>query len=439
MVTTLTFYGGVNEVGGNKVLLKDEDTKVFLDFGMSFALRGKYYSAPFLAPRSEKSLLEFGILPSLRGVYEFEDSEPEIDGVFLSHSHMDHAAYISFLKRSIPVYCGETTATILKALNELRTGFEYNINGIEIKTFRTGNKIQLGSLEIEPIHVDHSVPGAYGFIIQASCGAVVYTGDFRSHGTKPEMTEEFVQKAKEANPVAMIPEGTNMTGAQVSSEPEVERKISQIVKQTSGLVLADFARADVDRLNSFYRAAKKNEMYLAITLKQAYLLDKLSRDQNLEIPNLRDKNILIFQKAKKRYYDWEQEVLKIGKVVDSDDVAKMQEKVILATSFYNLEELIDIKPISGSCYILSASEPVNEEREIDFNKLINWLEHYGLPQYHAHVSGHIMPLQLKMALKTIKPKKVFPIHGDHPELFKKFMRNLSSELPVVKKAKEYTL
>jgi mRNA degradation ribonuclease J1/J2 len=34
-MTSLTFYGGVNEIGGNKILLQDKDTKVFLDFGMS--------------------------------------------------------------------------------------------------------------------------------------------------------------------------------------------------------------------------------------------------------------------------------------------------------------------------------------------------------------------------------------------------------------------
>ena len=39
-MTSLTFYGGVNEIGGNKILLEDKDTKVFLDFGMSFGQRG---------------------------------------------------------------------------------------------------------------------------------------------------------------------------------------------------------------------------------------------------------------------------------------------------------------------------------------------------------------------------------------------------------------
>ena len=33
---TLTFYGGVNEIGGNKTLLEDEDTRLLLDFGLPY-------------------------------------------------------------------------------------------------------------------------------------------------------------------------------------------------------------------------------------------------------------------------------------------------------------------------------------------------------------------------------------------------------------------
>jgi ribonuclease J len=52
--TTLTFYGGVNEIGGNKILRKDRGTKVFFDFGMSFGMKRQFYSPPFLSPKSEK-------------------------------------------------------------------------------------------------------------------------------------------------------------------------------------------------------------------------------------------------------------------------------------------------------------------------------------------------------------------------------------------------
>ncbi len=43
LMTSLTFYGGVNEIGGNKILLEDKDTRVFLDFGKGFSRRAKFF------------------------------------------------------------------------------------------------------------------------------------------------------------------------------------------------------------------------------------------------------------------------------------------------------------------------------------------------------------------------------------------------------------
>jgi ribonuclease J len=108
-------------------------------------------------------------------------------------------------------------------------------------------------------------------------------------------------------------------------------------------------------------------------------------------------------------------------------------------SFYDFEELFEIKPEAGSCYVLSASEPFNEEMTIDYERLINWLGHFGLPQYHVHVSGHIMPLQLKRILGDINAAKIFPVHTENTALFAKFMRNIHSEVVLTEKAKPYKL
>jgi len=440
--TTLTFYGGVDEIGGNKILLKDRDTKVFFDFGMSFAMKKLFYSPPFLSPKTGKSLQEFGILPRLDGVYKFDEKKPDIDAIFISHGHLDHSAYLSFVKREIPVYCGETTLTILRAQSEMRRAdLEFDIEDLSFKTFRTGTKIHVDNLEVEPVHVDHSVPGAYGFVIQTSNGAVVYTGDFRQHGAKCEMTNDFIEKARDAEPSAVVTEATNMTGASVSSEAEVENKLDSIVKQADGIVLAEFAHADVDRLNSFFRVAKKNQRCLAISQKQAYLLKALCDDKGLNLPDLGDESILIFRKSKSTRYKWEEQIEKQypDKVKNAFELSKQQCKVVLAMSFYDLEELVDLQPNPGSCYVLSASEPFNEEMEIDFGRLINWLQHYGLPQYHIHVSGHIMPLQLKSALKNINASTIFPVHTENAELFIKFIRNIKGQKVRTVKGMEYSI
>lgn len=442
--TTLTVYGGVNEIGGNKILIQDKDTRVFFDFGMSFTAKKQFYSPPYLSPKNEKSLQELGILPDIKGLYKFDPDPPEADAVFISHGHLDHSAYLSFIKREIPVYCGETTQTILQTLSKIRRAdLEFNVSDINFNVFRTGKKIKIDNLEVEPWHVDHSVPGAYGFIIHTSNGAIVYTGDFRDHGAKPEMTHEFIERAAESEPEAIVTEATNMTGATVSNEAEVEDKLQKIVSQVDGIALAEFGYSDIDRLNTFHRMAKRNDRCLAVSLKQAYLLDALSGDKNLKVPSLEDDGILVFRKSKKRYDAWEKELIDRfdgdGKVLDVFELSKRQCKVVLAVSFYDFEELISLKPTSGSCYVLSASEPFNEEMEIDYERLVNWLSHYGLPQYHVHVSGHMMPLQLKAALRKINAKNIFPVHTENPQLFARFMVDLKGKTTLVEKGREYQL
>jgi ribonuclease J len=73
-LTKLTFYGAVNEIGGNKILHEDKDTKLFLDFWMSFNTANKFFSE-FLQPRKRSGLgdfFEFGLIPDLKGVYRSE-------------------------------------------------------------------------------------------------------------------------------------------------------------------------------------------------------------------------------------------------------------------------------------------------------------------------------------------------------------------------------
>ena len=100
-MVNLRFYGGIKEIGGNKILLEDNGTKIFLDFGMSFGRREKFFEE-FLTPRAANGIGDFitmKLIPDIKGVYR-EDllshfgkkpEEPDVQGVLLSHAHADHA------------------------------------------------------------------------------------------------------------------------------------------------------------------------------------------------------------------------------------------------------------------------------------------------------------------------------------------------------------
>lgn len=128
-MTDITFHGGVNDIGGNKFLVESKGTKIFMDFGMSFSQEEKFFSQ-FLKPRTSNSLndlFELGILPKIKGLYRRDyakhmgfggDEETEIDAVLLTHAHVDHCAYISYLREDIPIYCSEESKLIMQNFDE---------------------------------------------------------------------------------------------------------------------------------------------------------------------------------------------------------------------------------------------------------------------------------------------------------------------------------
>jgi len=148
----------------------------------------------------------------------------------------------------------------------------------------------------------HSIPASYAFIIHTSNGSIAYTGDLRIHGTRNDLTKDLIKRAKGSDLIAMICEGTNL-GKEVVSEDEVYNKSINIISNIKGLAIVGFSLADIDRLRTFYNAAIKNNRALVLTVKQAYLLDKLN-----DIIDLPHDGIYVYKKGKKRYYDYEEEI-----------------------------------------------------------------------------------------------------------------------------------
>jgi len=77
----LTCYGGVGQIGGNQFLLEDGDTRLLLDFGQPFGIRGRFYEE-YLKPRSSFGLLDplfMGLVPPIRGLYRPDLEPPAVE------------------------------------------------------------------------------------------------------------------------------------------------------------------------------------------------------------------------------------------------------------------------------------------------------------------------------------------------------------------------
>ena len=447
----LTFYGGVNEIGGNKVLLEDGDARIFLDFGQSFTMGVDYFTG-WLGPRGINGLgdyFEFGLLPKIRGLYTEEQlrftdlpyEAPQFDGVFLSHAHGDHVNHIQFLHPEIPLYLGVGTKLFLEAMEKTSSFCDYGKH--RYRTFRTGDKIKIGNLVVEPVHVDHSIPAAYGFLIHTSEGTVAYTGDLRAHGPRRDMTEDFMDKARKSEPVAMICEGTRMVEEERRknySEEQVAKLSGKIVSSTDKMVFVTHYSRDMDRFRSMYNAAKKNDRKIVVSPKTAHLMARLLEDKRLNLPDpLKDNEILVYYKRKKSgefderdYYVWEREFM--DRLVTYEFVRENQGGLLMDLDFYQFAELIDIRPDPGSHFIHSMSEPYSEE-DIEDIVMHNWLEHFKMRFHQLHASGHMNRQQITELCNQINPKKLFPIHTENQQLFKKKCSNVQT----VGYGNEYTL
>jgi len=510
----LTFYGGVNEIGGTKILLEDDDRRLLLDFGFPYKGHKLFYEE-YLKPRGGAGLLDplaMGLLPPVEGIYrddmEASDLWPRfreapryrkldgVDGVLLSHAHLDHSGHIAFLREDIPVYSTGVTAFIAKAIQDSgRADFDQQVcyfsptvrqcpAGWKQEAFVSSGApkqqrrfcigdIDPGSLGAEAVGfwergfwekgpkrkemasrsmagrdgcafglrclpVDHSIPGACAWCIETGSGWVVYSGDLRLHGKRAGLTRKFIEEAAGLRPRALILEGTNVRREANVSEQEVYRHGLEAIRSSDGLVIADFAARDVDRLLTFLQIARDTGRRLAILPRDAYLL-KTMRLLEPETPDIaREDGLAIYQDttASKSPSLWLRNICQEydSKLVLARDVNAAQDEFVLAFSFFDLNELPSIRPRPGSLYAYSSSEPHDEEQEIDFRRLHSWLEHFGfrsfgLPVEGAggwqvpdgegglHASGHACGPDLLEVAREIGPELLIPVHGEHPEYY----------------------
>jgi ribonuclease J len=460
MTVKLNFYGGVNTIGGNAIFIEDSEYKarVFLDYGLCLSKLSEYYSFPMDSPRySIEEYLDVGLITRVREMYDVKAEKP-CDAIIISHAHSDHIGATSLLREDIPILVGDTAFRIFNGAMEVKAKQNLAIKEYQekdksrYKTFRTAQTLRIGDLKVVPSRVDHSIPGAYAFAVITSEGLVVYTGDFRRHGVVSQFTEEFLVALERIHePVkALICEGTHIEGGGIPlSEEEVKVYTSHAIERAcrGGLAIASISASDVDRIRMFWEIAKELERQLVVSQQIAITLLSLEQDPELKgtIPKLgiESNDALTFE----RELPIQKPSKREKKIIDAcgEDVFVESKEIqsnpqgYLFLDAWQFTPIRYLNPPCGSIYILSQTEPFEEEMELDYERLRSWLAVYGVPLYHIHTSGHARAEDIYEIVERLKPEKFYPVHTEHANMFIPFLRKLDTEVVLPIEGKEYLI
>jgi ribonuclease J len=444
--------------------------------------------------------------PELREKYQIVPGQPTyITDVLVSHAHADHIGDLQYLHPSIRIICSEITKAVFDHLEKMASynammknilkfkpfyqqqytqkgGINRTKNGIEIErclsSLINGAKVLCaeGGFEVTLYETDHSIPGASAFLIRDTNNnhKIVYTGDIRMHGPLKEQTYAFIEAAAKFQPDTLVIEGTRLycekpkdgdtdtkheERDELDSEQVVEDKITKILidikkEDPNRMVFYECAPRDVWRFRSLYHAAKKADRILVVYARNYDLIERCVRQNLLSDVNLSEILVYLPKKGWGQYDEKDysnsvesRDAFMIkekdpNKVVAAEDIHKNPSKYMFYLPFFSMLELNDIDPPENSYYIISKSEPFDDEGWIEHRKRKNWLNCVEIPENHVfqvHCSGHARKKELEEIVTRIHPKKLFPIHTQCPEEFLKMNIPKDIEIIIPQKGVTYSL
>ena len=471
----ITFHGGVGEIGGNQFLVEDGGTRLLMDFGMSFGAEKRFFSE-FLHARSSsvlKDMFRLGLLPDIKGLYREDHlrhdlgrtEERDIDAILLTHAHVDHCGYLSYVRPDVPVYCSAEAQAIMRCFDETSKTSQYTAirpkflvgqsktgspkritardeEGIiqrDIRIIEPYKPIKLGPVTATPMPVDHSISGVYAFQLETSSGIITNTADLRFHGRRSHQTEKFVEMSRSAGVDLMLCEGTRIDATVTDTEEGVEEKLHKVTDDSRGLVVCNYPIRDLDRMLSFYNVAKRTGRSLVIDAKEAYLLGLFEAVPGSIYPRASDPHIRIYKNqgswalvGRESDYDprivgqeygdsWIRELFdSADNLVDWRDIRRTPASYLFYCNDWKIQELVDIEPAEGTSYIRSMTEPFDHDMEMSDQRMMNWLAALGILHSEEewqrfHVSGHGDRGQLERIVKGVASKRLIPIHTEKPE------------------------
>jgi len=389
---------------------------------------GKEFDDRSLQDKTAASLIKERVLFDIPGLYDGQ--EPQISGILISHSHKDHYGLLKFVHPDIPVYVSEGALKLIHVLNV----FTHKQSHVSIqKPCIVKHKVSfdIGDFHVTPYLVDHSGFDAMSFLIEEKPTGkrLFYSGDFRASGWKRALFDRFIKNPPQKVDCLLM-EGTMIErqGGAYEDEQAVLIGVQDTFEKTEkNVVLAYCSGQNIDRIVTFYKAARRAKAVLVIDPYIATVLHVLKNERN-KIPQLDWDNIRVLIGNYRGRGD-----IYINKIVKSDfryltfgigkhkikawDIGKQKSLVVMRNSMISLVE--KIPKVKGATLIYSQWDGYIRDKK-KASVFWDFIQVNDLQLAHIHTSGHATVGILKQLASALKPKCIIPIHTERPDKFKEY-------------------
>lgn len=379
--------GGIGEIGKNMYGIEYKNEIIIIDAGLKF-------------PDSRLSGIDY-IIPDI--TYLVNNSH-KIKGLFLTHGHEDHIGAIPFLLRQlqIPIYGGALTIGLVKAKLE-----EYRLRGqTELHVFQENDRYTFQHLSVHFFRTTHSIPDAFGIVVETPYGSVVHTGDFKFDFTPEDRLADLPKMASVGGGgvLALLADSTNSEKEGFTpSERKVGDAILDSFQKCEGRILFATFASNVHRLQQVVEAAILCNRKISVLGRSMEKVFTIAQELGyIRIPD----GMLIDIKQIDRFEDQEILIVCTG--------SQGEPNAALSRIASGSHRTVQIYP--GDSVIFSSSPIPGNTQNI--NRSIDLLMRAGANVIYGnsvgiHTSGHGCREDLKLMLSFIRPKYFIPIHGEY--------------------------